>query len=377
MWRRFLTLAVGLLPILGAQERRGRIDVEHYLIEAEIQPRTQSLSATAAVRFTPLDDNLTSAVFELHNSLSVSKIVDSGGKQIPASTSAQDFTRRLTFDEPLKRSQPATVTFTYDGRLTGNEESPVYGIKFASIQNDSAYLLYPGRWFPVSGYTADRFSAELRISVPAGYRVLASGVETRETAADKTIYTFKFERSSFPGSLAVVREQATPVSSGGVTTQVYFRSAGKEVVHPYGEETGKIVSHFTSLFGLPPYANLALIETESGAPNGYSAPGLVFLSPRGIGKQPNTKLLANQISRQWWETLVSPASRNHLWLSQGLANYSELLYLEHSSGPGARDTELRDTMVEALTVDNVPIVQASRLEDYAPELWALVSSKGA
>jgi aminopeptidase N len=34
-------------------------------------------------------------------------------------------------------------------------------------------------------------------------------------------------------------------------------------------------------------------------------------------------------------------------------------------------------MVEALTVDNVPIIQSARLEDYSPELWALTGSKGA
>ena len=30
-----------------------------------------------------------------------------------------------------------------------------------------------------------------------------------------------------------------------------------------------------------------------------------------------------------------------------------------------------------LTIDNVPIIQAARLEDYSPELWALTGSKGA
>jgi hypothetical protein len=34
-------------------------------------------------------------------------------------------------------------------------------------------------------------------------------------------------------------------------------------------------------------------------------------------------------------------------------------------------------MVESLTVDNVPIIQAARLEDYSPELWALTGGKGA
>jgi tetratricopeptide (TPR) repeat protein len=38
---------------------------------------------------------------------------------------------------------------------------------------------------------------------------------------------------------------------------------------------------------------------------------------------------------------------------------------------------MRDTAVEALTVDNVPIAQSARLEDYSPELLALTGSKGA
>ena len=91
------------------------------------------------------------------------------------------------------------------------------------------------------------------------------------------------------------------VQSEGVTTALYFRGAEAGMAQPYGEEIGKIMSYFTGVFGLPPYANLTVVETEDGAPNGYAAPGMIFLAPRGIGKQVNSKLLANQISRQWWE----------------------------------------------------------------------------
>ena len=41
------------------------------------------------------------------------------------------------------------------------------------------------------------------------------------------------------------------------------------------------------------------------------------------------------------------------------------------------ERQYREPMVEALTVDNVPVIQAARLEDYSPELWALTGSKGA
>ena len=376
------SLVSGLLLLAGsvtapAQERRNRIRVVAYAIDAEVSPNTQSLNAKATVQFIPVDDNTNSATFELNNALNVSKVVDGAGKQIPASRNQQDFTVRLNFDAPLPKGQPVTVTFYYDGRLTGQEDSPVYGIKFAAIHPDYAFLMYPGRWFPVSGYTTDRFAANIRITVPAGYSVVASGLDTHAAAGDKTAYEFKFERPSFPGSFAVVKGNPVKVQSEGVSTSLYFRGAEAGMAQPYGEEIGKVMSYFTGLYGLPPYANLTVVETEDNAPNGYAAPGLMFLNPRGIGQTPQAKLLANEISRQWFEELVSPSTRNHLWLTNGLAAYSELLWAEHLSGPGALETQLRDVMVESLTIDNVPIVQAARLEDYSPELWALTGSKGA
>jgi tetratricopeptide (TPR) repeat protein len=371
-----LTLAA-MAANLPAQERRSRIDVEHYVINAEINENTQTLAAKVAVRFIPLDDNINNATFELNNALNVSRVTDEAGRQIPATRSQQDFTVRLSFDQPLVKGKPLNVTFDYDGRLTGSEDSPVYGIKFAAIHNDYAYLMYPGRWFPISGYTTDRYSAEMNITVAAGNRVVASGLETSRPNGDKTVYSFKFDEASFPGSIAVVRGDAMKVNSEGVTTSVYFRGGEKSMANVYGQETGKVMTYFTGLFGLPPYANLALVETEDGAPNGFSAPGVIFLNPRGIGRDVGTKLLANQISRQWWHALISPASRNHLWLTNGFAAYSELLYVEHTNGPGAMQTQFQNIAVNALTVDNVPVIQASRLEDYSPELWALTGDKGA
>jgi hypothetical protein len=41
------------------------------------------------------------------------------------------------------------------------------------------------------------------------------------------------------------------------------------------------------------------------------------------------------------------------------------------------ESQLKDEMVDSLTVDTVPIIQSSRLEDYSPELWALTGAKGA
>ncbi len=227
------TLAAIAIPVLVlAQDRgvkRARIDVENYVIDAEINPHTQALSAKVKVRFLPLDNDISSASFELNNAFNVTRVVDEAGQQIPASRSGQDLGVRLNFPAPLVKGKPTTVTFTYDGRLTGAEDSPVYGIKFAAIQNDFAYLMYPARWFPINDYTIDRYTADLHITVPAAFKVLASGLEKSEhVGTDKMLYSFQFTKPSFPGSIALVQGEPQRVSSQGVTTSVYFRT---ETIH--------------------------------------------------------------------------------------------------------------------------------------------------
>jgi hypothetical protein len=379
MCRKVLWVALALAPLVAAQDRGSkgsRIDVDNYTIDAEVNPRTQTIAANVKVRFIPLDNDISTASFDLNGALNVSRVVDDSGHQISASRSGQEMAVRVSFAAPLPKGKPTTLTFTYDGRLTGQEESPVYGIKFAAIQSDIAYLLYPARWFPVNGYSADRFTSDLHITVPSGYQVIASGLGSSQPSGGKTVFNFSFNKPSFPGSIAVVQGDPVKVSSEGVTTSIYFRSK-QSMANAYGDETGKVMTFLSGLYGLAPQANLTLVETEDGTPNGYSAPGIIFLSPRGIGNQVAGRLLANQLAHQWWETLVSPVDRDHLWLENGNARYAELLWDEHANGSGAMEQDLHDTYVEALTVDNPPMIQAGRLDDYSPEYWALTAGKGA
>ena len=360
-----------------AQQARARIDVQTVALDAQINPTAQTLNATAKVTFIPLD-NTSSVTFELNNALNLTRVTDVEGRQITASRFGEDMSVRLSMPQVLPKGQPATLTFVYGGKLTGQEESPVFGIKFAAITPDVAYLMYPARWFPVNDYTVDRFASDFKVTVPDGYRVVASGNGVVDANAPAGMRTerFQFTQASFPGSIAVVRGEPKTVSENGVTTQLYVRT-GAAVSQAYGEEIAKCMIFFTDLFGLPFKKNLVVVETEAGTPNGYAGPGIIFLAPKGMTQPVNMRLVANEVARQWWGTLVSPVTRNHMWIENGLARYSEIMYLEHVNGVSALDQEIHDTYVEALTVDQPPLIQSARLEDYSPEFWAATASKGA
>ena len=372
MWIALAGLAAPAV-LLAQEQRRSSIDVDHYSIDAKVDVERQTLQATAAITFIPQDSGSNSATFELNNALSVGKAVDGQGRNLEVNRSAQDFTVKVFFPEPLAKSKPVTVTFTYEGRLTGQEESPISGIQFGVIGKDATWLLYPARWFPISGYTTDRYTMDLTVAVPAGYRVLSSGIDS----AQGDVYTFKTSKPAFPGSLALTKDTVKKVSSQGLMNDVWFRAASQSNAQAWGEETAKAMVFLTSLFGVPPQANLVIVETGEGAPNGYSAAGLLFISPSTAAKPPSPRLLANQIARQWFGGLLSPATRNHIWVCNGVAKYSEVLYLESLNGPQSVEPEIHELYVDSLTVTDAPVRQSNRYEDYSPEFFAVTGSKGA
>ncbi len=360
-------LAATLVSAQGRRATEARIDVEKYTIEASVDPGKQLLAAKVKMDFTPQDD-ATEITLGLHQGLDLRTVTTGAGE--PVSTQrAPDSNVRLLLPQALAKGKPMSLNFEYDGKLTGNEESPVWGIKFAAIHEDHAYFMYPARWFPVNDYSVDRFSMDLSVKVPTGYSVASSGIET-------SAGHYEYSQQSFPGSFAVMKGEPKTVNAGGINGTFFFRDSSK-MADAYGQELGKAMEFFTGLFGLPPNRKLTFVETESGAPNGYSAPGVIFMSPGAIGTQVNTRVVSNQIARQWWGVLLSPASRNHLWIQNGLARYSELLYAEETEGKAALSTLVKETYVEALTVETPPMIQAARLEDYSPEYWAITAGKGA
>ena len=374
----FLALATGALA--PAQDRGGRqrIDILNYTITAEVQPAKQSISASVKIDLTPLDPTVSAVTLELNNALNVSRVTDPAGKQIPTSQSRNDNKISINFAEPLIKGTNYSITVEYEGKLQGNEDWPVPGLKFAAIQNSHAYLLYPARWFPVNEYSVDRFTMSLAMTVPSNLRVVASGFSTTDrNVPGKITYNYKFSNSSFPGSVAVVEDSVERINANGVVTEVYFRGENKKLARLYGEETGKAVDEMSEIFGLAPSKNLTLVETEEGAPNGYAAPNIIFLNSRAISTQVNHRLLVNQVARQWWGMLVSPPSRNHLWITNGMARYAEIMSVENASGVAALEAEAKDIYIEALTVENPPLIQSARLEDYSPEYWAATAGKGA
>ena len=103
-------------------------------------------------------------------------MTDAAGKNLTAERVPQDSSVRVSLDrDRCQRRLSTRLTFEYEGVLDSADESPVQGLKLASINDDTSYLLYAGDWFPVNAYGINRFTSTINVTVPAHMMVIGSG----------------------------------------------------------------------------------------------------------------------------------------------------------------------------------------------------------
>ena len=372
-----LGVLLGLTPAwVAAQGAAQRFEVTNYVITAELLPSQHFLTSKARIDIVPNSD-ITALTFELHSNLRVEKVVDSSGKEVSFKQDGQAL--HLSFLNPLASGNAASVTVTYGGMLSTADGSPVEGIKVAYVGPEGSYLLYPGRWFPVSPSSGNRFTATMIITVPSDEVVVASGkAASPQREPGKVTYTFSFDHASFPGSVIAGHYMVQPATAVGADIALYLKAGHENLADSYGDTAAKILAFYSDVFGPLPSAHLDIVEISDDTLGGYTAPGVVALASRAFTNPVNYRLLAHEISHLWWRCLVSPATPNDAFLDEGLAEYSKALYVQQTAGDAAFEDLMRDTAVGALTHEDAsPIAQAEQLHEFTPEYESIVFDKGA
>jgi aminopeptidase N len=359
-----------------AQGTAPRFEVTNYIIDAELFPSTHVLSAKVRVDLLPKAD-LTTLVFELHSSLRVDKVLDTKGQEVAFKQDGQALTVSLL--NPLPEGKLASLNVNYGGALASADGSPVEGLKLAYVGTEGSYLLYPGRWFPVSAYGVNRFAATLNITVPSEETVIASGKASAPARqAGRVTYTYVFDQASFPATVIAGRYLVQPGTAVGADIALYMKAGHENLAASYGDTAAKILAYYSDEFGPLPSGHLAIVEIEDGTVGGYTSPGVVALASRAFTSPVNYRLLAHEISHLWWRCLVSPASPNDAILDEGLATYAAAMYVQQVAGDAAFEDLMRETEVGALTHEDVaPIAQAGQLHEFTPEYQSIVFEKGS
>ncbi len=382
----FLILTVFCPPLHAQTARPPSFLAGHYDLAAYLDTTGQSINAVVKIDFRAVDVS-TNLRVELHPNLDVRDVKTADGKSLAFQRDNDNpLWVNVTLPAPVAVGKTVTLTFSYAGLLANEENSPVPNIRLASIGKDWVYLLLPSRWFPLTDYPANRYTGLFRLNVPDTMAMAGTGrddppqpVAPRAPAeGNRLIYTFHCDRPEPNGSFVAGPLQLNPKQAEGITMGVYAPRAdsGK------AQEFANIVAHqeiiFSDLFGPLPDPDIAVVELPDGTLREFSAPGVVMLGHRAWDPKYSDRTLSRLVAGQWWGNEVLPASTADVWISDGLARYSEELYAEQNFGKEAGLKAIDEFAVGALMFDNsAPVAQSARLVPYSAEYRSVVMNKGA
>jgi aminopeptidase N len=381
----FALLLIAACSALAQGAHRFPFRATNYDIEAILHPENQTISAQAKVDFVASEVAKTLLV-ELHPDLHVNS-VKSGNQTL---TFQRDNNSPLFLNIGLSSAATpgtkVTLTFDYSGPVSSEDDSPTRGVRFASVDKTSAYLLLPARWFPLTDYPSNRYTGTFKIIAPDTFAVAGTGKADSPTMMPavggmpaQAAYVFHCNRPAANGSFVAGSLQLSPVQAEGYDVSVYTAKAQASTAAPYANSLARIMSYFSDTFGqIENATSITVAQLPNGSLNGFSAPGLLLLSERQWSTKPNDRLLSQLAAGQWWGDHVLPASFADAWLTEGMSRYSEAMYAEQADGVGGLHKALDDYAVGALMYESgTPVAQAQRLGPYSAQYESIVADKGA
>src|ERR1700757_1947652 len=377
-----LIASVLLLAGTAAAQRpeRAALNITGYVIDAELNTEAHHLSAKAVVTFSA-PENADMVSFGFHPALKLTKVSDDAGKLLTGERSA-DGTIRVSPSTAFAKGQTYHWTFDYEGVITGNEDGPIEGLKLAAIQEPITYLLYAARWFPSTGFMTDRFTAEMHIRVPQGMRVFASGAQGAshpaklEGGKPGDQFDFNWTRPGFPGTVIAGR-YVNAATAGPGNVKVYMTVAHQQAANDLAQTATKEYDFFTDSFGALESPHLNVVEIPDDTLPAVWGPELAGLMGSRVGDKAGIRLLANTVAHQWWGSEISPRTLNDAWITNGMARYGELMFVEEENGKSALKAGLQDVAAGALAYDTIPLSSASHLSPFSPEFQSMTLEKGA
>jgi aminopeptidase N len=369
-----ITPAFAQQQLRGAQQQaaqdefaeRPKIHVDLYSIEITLMPAEHRLVGKADIQFKQLDRK-NYAVFDLDRRLRVDKASIAG-----VEARIRQFDVDSTVEVDLSAQQfnnNPVVHLEYSGIL--NPEDDRHDPVLARVSDESAFLLYGGKWFPSNGLYRDKANLHLKVNAPAGW--------TAVTDLAKVADGFASSQPSYWGTLAAGNYSAVNVKTDRAEISVNTLRADANAVKATAEAVGKMFDYYTEKFGPPPSTNFRIVEVQGANWSAQSSVGMLLVPSSGIRKDFDADALSFAIAHQWFPMKFSVKDQNSdAWLGDGMAQFASLMYFEKTLTPAEAQTHIHTALVRALGFEaNTTVRQAGTLDKDSPEYRALVQYKGA
>lgn len=313
---------------------------------------------------------------------------------------------------------------------TGVLEVEEEGDVFFKAGNGVLYLATRASWFPQMQFQAAPFEAvfehsrQLTLVCPGDMTELTKGEITETTCkVSQPLRLFGFNLGAFESSsikrggfevkvyanktletalesrpVSIAIPQASPVQRRRLDVPMVIPQSQLPVspvsrMPSMAAEIAGALDYFNSLFGPPPLKRIVAAPIPGSFGQGF--PGILYLSTLAYLEDRNLPvaeraewqgryfreiLQAHELAHQWWGNQVSFDNYRDEWLSEALANYSALLYLEKNHGIKSVELVLEEYKRRLIVEDKEgkspdgagPLVFGMRLRASDPVAWHAV-----
>ena len=351
-----------------------KFDVLRYSMEIDFEPDDNYISGKAEIEIESKTGNLDKVRLKLNPDLEILRITDDNNNELFFAKDKLRANLYVYFIDFIPRNRSIKVKIYYRGKIL---PARIVEDALSVGQVDDLFLYIPSRsetylyslkaqWYPVSP-EGDYFTARIKIIIPPDFSVVSNGVLVEES---KLQQLDKVEELEKVGRKVCVFESQKPIKYmsfivGRLLKKnedtdpfqlKYFRTL--DVILPrmdFFQESKSILQFYESKFGSYPFESLSIIHRIWQESGGHSPASFIVLNqlPRIQGahlKRTNSPVnlsrwneyyLAHEIAHQWWGQGVTWDRHHDQWISEGLAQFSTILYLREKHGEAAFSSILK------------------------------------
>ncbi|MDO4685035.1 MAG: M1 family metallopeptidase [Corynebacterium sp.] len=331
-------------PIPGVRDEYTGIDfnlgfhVRHYNINIQYRIRSNSLQGVATLSL----DNyqpLRQLTLDLVPQLRVSKVVAQGtaGYRIDVKRVTHTHGKlRITFSQIIPADQEFSISIFYSGSPTAVRS--VWGtLGWEELENGSLVASQPNgapSWFPCDDTPDEKAFYDITVTCENPYTVVANGqLVSKRRHGSRTTWHYRASHpmASYLATVLIGEFEQLTLATSPVPVIAYLPRGLRHDFQRAFKDQVKMIELFTRLFGPYPFGRYAIVITEDELEIPLEAQELsIFGRNHTNGKW--ERLIAHELSHQWFGNSLGLAQWNDIWLNEGFACYSEWLWFEHSSG---------------------------------------------
>ena len=319
----------GYFPQYG----NGGYRVRHYDVDVAFSPATERLHGRTVVNARATQRL---SRFDLDFVLPVSRVLVNGRRAHHSRSTPHELV--VTPKRPLNRGQPMHVVVRYSGIpknvRAGRKRSP-----WVTTKDGAAAIGEPEIapwWFPSNDHPSDKASFDITLRVPHGVEAISNGrLVSKRSGGGRTAWHWR-EDDPMATYLAFAAIGQFDIVRGHTRTGRPYLYAYSKLIHDQKAArrsvgaTAAITSWLERLWGPYPYDEMGGVvlgkwvgfALENQTRPVYSRAFFAFGKDR--------RVVAHEMSHQWFGDKVSVERWRDIWLNEGFATYTEWLYAKHA-----------------------------------------------